>query len=72
MDNTESIIDNLVDNYYTASRNSSLIITGCVLCPKLKTYEEYQIDARNIDIFQYTSNGNNLFKDWILCFDSLF
>ena len=21
------------------------------------------------DIFQYTSNGNTLFKDWILCFD---
>ena len=69
MDNTERIIDDLVDNYYTASWNSSLVISGCVLCPKTKTYEEYQIDARNVDIFQYTSNGNTLFKDWILRFD---
>jgi hypothetical protein len=39
------------------------------MCPKSKSYEECQNDACDIDIFQYTTNGNTYFKNWIIRFD---
>jgi hypothetical protein len=41
----------------------------CVLCPKSSSFEEFKMDASDIDIFQHTANGNTLFKNWIIRFD---
>jgi hypothetical protein len=51
-------LDALVDGYYYGSTwNSSLIFPSCVVCPKSNSYEDFQHDACDIDIFQYTYNA---------------
>jgi hypothetical protein len=70
----ENTIDKLVDDYFNATWNSSLVFPACALCHKSKSYEsyeEFQMDACNIDIFQYTPNSNTVMKNWIIRFDPL-
>lgn len=67
MDNNIPAIDTLVDEYYMAPWNTSLFFPKCVLCPISKMYEDFQSDACEIDVFNYTSKDS--FKDWIIRFN---
>lgn len=52
------------------SWNSSLTISGCVLCPKQETYEDHQAESTPMDIFQYSTPDHKYWlKTWVIRFD---